>query len=302
MKAWAGSLMTLAALPAVACGGGGGNGPTPTDPGPAPDAGGDNVVFRGVLVDFKSKTPKEGVDLLVLDNDTGQPLDLTRYPAFKSGPGGKIDLAFPRDLPLVAFKAWGKDVSGFFDFKESYLFNVPTDAQDKRIYAVDLLTYSAALSVSFVVDADPATLGHLAGSVYWVNPNGDEEFVGCLRIEVRDEQGTLLQEKTDEDGRGIWAATRYFDVDTDMPTNLKCSDMTHHQNSRYLIANLPDGRYTVSAVSVKTGETLDTITVRAFPGGISVGNFYLTADRFPGNPTPPSPECERHDSCSGLYE
>ncbi len=303
MKVWAGSLVTLAAVPVVACGGGrGGNGPTPTDQDPGPDVGSDQVVFRGVLVDFKSKTPKEGVNLEVLDNDTGQPLDPAKYPPFKSGAGGEIELAFPRDLPLVAFKAWGKDVSGYFDFKETYLFNVPTDAQDKRVYAVDRLTYYTALSVSFVEDADPATLGHLAGTVYWVNPNGDEEFVGCLRIEVRDDQGNLLKEKTNDDGKGIWAAIRYFDVDKDMPTNLKCSDMTHHLSSRYLIANLPDGKYTVSAVSVDTGQPLAEVTVRAFPGGISVGNFYLTTDQFPANPTPARAECERHDPCSGQYE
>lgn len=301
MKKTVGSLATLAALSVFACGGGGG-GPAPADQGPAPDAGGDQVVFRGVLVDFKSKTPKEGVNLEVLDNVTGLPLDPAKYPAFKSGRGGKIELSFPRDLPLVAFKAWGKDVSGYFDFKESYLFNVPTDAQDKRIYAVERLTYYTALSVSFVEDADPTTLGHLAGTVYWVNPNGDEEFVGCLRIEVRDDEGTLLTEKTDDDGKGIWAATRYFDVDKDMPTNLKCADMTHRLSSRYLIANLPDGRYTVSAVSVDTGQPLAHVTVRAFPGGISVGNFYLTTDQFPENPTPARAGCERHDPCSGQYE
>ncbi len=288
-----GSWAALAAIfLGIACGGGGGNGSAPADQGTAPDLGGDSVVFRGLLVDFKSKTPKEGVDLMVLDNDTGEPLDPVKYPAFKSGSGGQVELTFPADLPLVAFKAWGEDVSGFFKFKESYLFNVPTNAQDKRIYAVDRLTYSAALSTSFVVETDPKTYGHLAGTVYWVNPNGEEEFVGCLRIEVRDDQGTLLQERTNDEGRGIYAAVRYFDTTNDMPTSLAISNMTHLLNSRYLIANLPNGRYTVSAVSVDTGEPVGQVTVRAFPGGISVGNFYLTSDQFPTNPTPPRDECK----------
>lgn len=290
------------ALFLAACGGGGGGTSTPADQGPAPEVAPDQVAFHGLLVDFKSKTPKEGVNLLVLNNDTGEPLDPVKYPQFQSGPGGKIDLLFPRDLPLVAFKAWGKDASGFFDFKESYLFNVPTNSQNKRIYAVERLVYSTALSTCFVVDVDPTTYGHLAGTVYWVNPDGEEEFVGCLRIEVRDAQGTRLEEKKDDEGRGIFAAVRYFNVCNDMPTSPTCSDMTRHLNSRFLIANLPDGKYTVSAVSAKTGETLGQVTVRAFPGGISVANLYLTTDQFPTNPTPDFPECEKHSTCVSQCE
>ncbi len=280
--------MVVAVLVLAGCGGGGGS--APSDQGPGLKVGSDEVLFRGVLVEFQSKTPKEGVDLLVLNNDTGEPLDLVRYPQFKSGPNGKIELVFPKSIPLVAFKAWG--ASGKMDFVESYLFNVPSDAQDKRIYAVLQFTYEAALSTSYVEDVDPKTYGHLAGTVYWVNPQGDEEFVGCLRIEVRDEQGQVLEEQKNEEGRGIFAAVRYFDTHNDMPTSLEVSDMTHLLNSRFLIANLPNGKYTVSAVSVDTGETLGEVVVRAFPGGISIGNIYLTTDRFPTNPTPAREECK----------
>lgn len=284
--------MAIVTLVLFACGRDDGGNASPSDQGPPPDVGSDAVVFRGILVDFKSKTPKKGVDLLVLNNDTGEALDLEKFPPFKSGAGGKIELVFPRDLPLVAFKAWGKDESGYFEFKESYLFNVPTDAQDKRIYAVDRLTYTAALSTCFVVESDPKVYGHIAGTVYWVNPEGEEEFVGCLRVEVQDENGNVLKERTNEEGRGIFAAVRYFDTRNDMPTSLAISDMTHLLNSRYLVANLPDGRYTISAVSVDTGQVLGQVTVRAFPGGISVGNIYLTTDKFTANPTPPREECK----------
>jgi len=259
--------------------------------GSGPDVGSDKVVFQGVLVDFKSKTPKEGVNLLVLNNETGAPLDLVQYPQFKSGAQGRIELQLPKDI-LVAFKAWGKDVSGYWDFKETYLFNVPSDAQQKRIYAVDRLTYNAALSTSFVVETDPKTYGHLAGTIYWVNAQGVEEFVGCLRVEVVDADGKVLEEKKDADGRGTFAAIRYFDTVNDTPTALANADMTHLLNSRYLIANLPDGRYTIRAKRVEDGTVLGEISVRAFPGGISVGNFYLTTAEFPVNPTPAREECK----------
>lgn len=274
-----------------ACGGGGGGGGS-TDQGQQAELAQGEVLFEGILVDFKSKKGKEGVDLLVLNNDTGEPLDLVKYPQFKSGPEGKFQLVFPSSIPMVAFKAWGKDVTGFFEFKETYLFNVLTDAKGKRVYAVDKLTYVAALSTCYVVEQDPKVYGHVAGTIYWVDSQGNEEFVGCLRVQVLDEKGEVLEEKKNAEGRGIFASVRYFDTTNDMPTSLAVSDMTHLLNSRYLVANLPDGKYTVRAILIDSGEVLGEVAVRAFPGGISVGNIYLMHDKYQSNPTPPREECK----------
>jgi|GEM_PF-6443673 len=254
------------------------------------DQGADMVTFRGVFMDFQSKSPKEGVDLVLLNNDTGEPFDLERYPPFKSGKNGKVELILPAGI-FVGFKSSGKDTSGFFEFKTTYLFHVASDEQDRNIYGVNILTYNAALSTAFVKLVDPKTLGHLAGTVYYVNEKGEEEFVGCLIVEVLDENGNRLEEEKDQDGRGIFAAVRYFDTRNDMPTSLQVSSMTHKYNSRYMVANLPKGKYTVRAKMKDDGSVLSQVTVMAFPDSITIGNMYLRWPEFPSNPTPERDEC-----------
>jgi hypothetical protein len=254
------------------------------------DIGTNMVTFRGVFMDFQSKSPKEGVDLLVLNDDTGEPLDLDKYPPFKSGKNGKVELTLPAGI-LVAFRASGKDSTGWFEFKTSYLFHVASNEQDRNIYGVNILTYNAALSTAFVKLVDPNSLGHLAGTVYYVNEKGEEEFIGCLIIEVLDENGNVLQEQKGQDGKGIFAAVRYFDTRNDMPTSLQVSSMTHKYNSRYMVANLPKGRYTVRAKLKDDGSVLSQVSLMAFPDSITIGNMYLRAPEFPSNPTPARDEC-----------
>jgi hypothetical protein len=254
------------------------------------DIGTNMVTFRGVFMDFQSKSPKEGVDLLVLNDDTGEPLDLEKYPPFKSGKNGKVELTLPAGI-LVAFKASGKDSTGWFEFKTSYLFHVASNEQDRNIYGVNILTYNTALSTAFVKLVDPNSLGHLAGTVYYVNEKGEEEFIGCLIIEVLDENGNVLQEQKGQDGKGIFAAVRYFDTRNDMPTSLEVSSMTHKYNSRYMVANLPKGRYTVRAKLKDDGSVLSQVSLMAFPDSITIGNMYLRAPEFPSNPTPARDEC-----------
>jgi hypothetical protein len=248
------------------------------------------VTFGGVFMDFQSKSPKEGVDLLLLNDDTGEPLDLQKYPPFKSGKKGKVELTLPAGI-FVAFRASGQDSTGMFQFKTSYLFHVASNEQDRNIYGVNILTYNAALSTAFVKLVDPKTLGHLAGTIYYVNEKGEEEFIGCLIIEVLDENGNVLQEQKDQDGRGIFAAVRYFDTRNDMPTSLQVSSMTHKYNSRYMVANLPKGRYTVRAKLKDDGSVLSQVSLMAFPDSITIGNMYLKAPEFPSNPTPARDEC-----------
>lgn len=260
------------------------------------DAGTDTVTgtgFMGILVDFKSKAAKSGVDIEVLDNDTGEPLDPVKFPPFKSGTGGAINLDLPPGI-LVGFKASGTDDSGWFKFKDSYQFNVKSDDQGKKIYAVNELTYTAALSTAFIEEGDTADFGHLAGTLYWRNAQGEDEFVGCAIIEVTDESGKVLKEEKNDIGKATFCGIRYFDTTTDMPAALETSDMTHLNNSRYMVADMPVGQYTITAM-LKDDPTaiLGTVTLRAYPGALSIGNIYVD-EHLPdltANPTPAGQEC-----------
>jgi len=282
-------LVLLAAIALIpGCGGGGGG----DDSGPGIDTS-TGATFMGILVDFKSKAPKSGVDISVLDNDTGELLDAEKFPPFKSGEGGAINLDLPPGI-LVGFKASGEDDSGWFKFKDSYQFNVKSDDQGKKIYAVNELTYKAALSTAFIEEGDPATFGHLAGTLYWRNAQGDEEFVGCAVVEVTDESGKVLEEEKSDIGKATFCGIRYFDTITDMPAALETSDMTHLNNSRYMVADMPVGQYTITAMMKDDPEmVLGSVTLRAYPGALSIGNIYVD-EQIPdltANPTPDGQEC-----------
>ncbi|HOI09069.1 MAG TPA: hypothetical protein PK313_01205 [Myxococcota bacterium] len=256
----------------------------PSDPGVQPDNGSTDDGtppgrFTGQLVDFQSKVGMEGVDVTVLDNDTGEPLDPVRFPPFKSGVNGLIDLPLDPGM-MVAFKANGKDKSGVWTFKDSFQYNIPSDAQNKRLYAVNVITYSTApKTAGIIVDK---TKGILAGTVYWKNEaEGTEEFVGCVTIEalVADGSSTTPQ-----------GEVRYFSPDTDMPTPLTKATFTttgEEGTSRYIIANLPVGQYRIVA-SIDGTVVSDEIVLRAAADSIAISNIYLEGDT---NPTPDRTEC-----------
>jgi hypothetical protein len=283
-------LAALAILAFAACSSDGGGTTTDTPAETTPDVPGETtgtVTFKGTLVDFASKAPKADVDMVVLNNETGEPLDLAKWPAFKSGSKGEVVVEGLTPGTQIGFKASGK--SGAMEFKDSYQFNYGVEEEGRRIYACNTITYKAALSTAAIKEVDKTTLGHLAGTVYYVDAAGIEDFIGCLTVEVQDENGKKLEEQVDDKGKAIYAAVRYFDTRNDLPTNIKTADMTHLLNSRFMVGNLPSGRYTVVAKKKWDGSEIGRVTLHAFPDSIAIGNIYFKADK---NPTPATEECK----------
>jgi hypothetical protein len=244
------------------------------------------VQFTGQLVDFASKVGMPGVDMLVLDNDTGEPLP--GYPAFKSEDQGLISLDLPADVTRVAFKANGKSRDGIWEFKNSYQFNIPSDAKNKRLYAVNKITYTTApMTAGVVVDI---TKGIIAGTVYWVNKtSGEEEFVGCVTIEAIPE---------DDHAAGPQGEVRYFDPDKDLPTPLTKATHTwagEEGTSRYIVANLPVGQYRIIA-KIDGVVVHDEVVLRSYADSICISNIYLEGN---ANPTPAREECIGKKSGNG---
>lgn len=278
------------ALFAFACGGDDGNGPG-TDNGPAADTtapvdtqvGTDTTTpaptFSGTLVDFASKIGKEGVDLQVLDNDTGEVM--AGQPQLKSGVGGAVSLTIAKDTKF-AMKAWGKDSTGKFEFKDTYQFNVPWDAQNKRLYAVSKLTYMTAPPPAGIT-VDP-TKGIIAGSVYWKDPaTGEEHMVGCGTVTVKWAGDAASTPATSGE-------VRYFNVDTDLPAPLTKATMTTVETSRYLVGNLPLGMREVSLkIDGKDVELEFPVKLRSYQDSICISNLYVKSAT---NPSPDRPECD----------
>ncbi len=257
------------------------------------DEGDDNTgdaTFTGKLVDFASKTGRKGVDLVVLDNDTGLPLDPATFPSFKSGDDGKIELDLPKGI-MVAFQATGQeDVAAPatpMKFQKTYMFNIDSESQGKRIYAVNTITYTTApMTAGILVDK---TKGILAGTIYFKDPATEEEqFVGCATIEAIPADGS----STDPQGD-----VRYFDPRNDLPASLVNAQFTTTGlagTSRYIIANLPEGQYklVVKVDGVQVNPGANEVVLRSYPDSIAISNIYVTA---PGdatkNPTPARAEC-----------
>ena len=277
--------MILAGALFVACSssGNGGNDTIGTDtPADAVASG-----FIGQLVDFASKTGRKGVDIVVLNNDTGLELDIVKYPPLKSGDEGVFELALPPGMK-VGFKTSGTEVvtTGIaMQFQTSYMFNIPSDAQGKRIYAVNKVTYmTAPATAGLVVDK---TKGILAGTVYWKNATaGTEDFVGCALVKA-----------IPVDGTEAVGDVRYFDPKYDLPGPLGKAPFTTNGKagtSRYIIANLPVGKYkmvvTIDGVQVNPGD--EEVELFAYADSIAISNIYVT-DQTDAiiNPTPARTEC-----------
>lgn len=248
------------------------------------------VTFTGELVDFASKKARQGVDLVVLSNETGEPLDPVKYPPFKSGVNGRFTLELPAGIE-IGFKATGKEDPAppppgkAMVFQTTYMFNIPSDAQNKRIYAVNTITYmTAPRTAGITVDK---TKGILAGTVYYKVPGTNEEqFVGCATIEAVPADGSSTTPMGE---------VRYFDPRNDLPGSLEVAQFTTtglEGTSRYIIANLPVGKYKlivkVDGVQVNTGAA--EVTVGSYVDSISVSNVYVTGAGGT-NPTPSRPVC-----------
>jgi len=253
--------------------------------------------FIGQLVDFKAKKGRKGVDITVLDNDTGEPMP--GIDPLKSGDDGVFQVSLPPGL-LIGFRSTGQEevTSGIpMKFQTTYQFNIPSDSQGKRIYAVDTITYTTAPKTAGInVDR---TKGILAGTIYWTNPaNGKEEFVGCATVRaVPVEGGDPVGE------------VRYFDPNNDLPGAPAKAPFTTtglEGTSRYIVANLTPGKQYRLEVQVDgtpfkahirppTAQDPDPleVTLFAYQDSIAISNIYLSDPAKPNqNPTPANkPEC-----------
>ncbi|MBP7125830.1 hypothetical protein KBD49_05635 [Myxococcota bacterium] len=255
------------------------------------------TTFIGQLVDFKAKKGRKGVDITVLDNDTGEPV--AGIAPLKSGDDGVFQLTLPPGI-LVGFRSTGQEevTSGIpMKFQTTYQFNIPSDSQGKRIYAVDTITYTTAPKTAGIT-VDRAK-GILAGTMYWTNPaTREEEFVGCATVRaVPVEGGDPVGE------------VRYFDPNNDLPGAPSKAPFTttgKEGTSRYIIANLTPGQQyrlevQVDGVPFKahirppTAQDPDPpeVTLFAYQDSIAISNIYLSDPAHPDrNPTPQNkPEC-----------
>lgn len=210
----------------------------------------ENVTFKAKVLDFQTKQPVEGADVVVLENDSGKETNTN----VKSGQNGVVEIQLPKGK-LVGFKV-SKEKS-----RDTYQFGIASDAQDETLWLVSELTYKMAPAMAgLTVDE---TKGIVAGSIYFLN-NGQEEHVGCATV-VTDPSGDI----------------RYFNPKTGLPANKEDAPMTSKKIAYFVAANIPAGKITMKAM-VKDKE-VGVVETFSYAKSISIQNIYVNTDK---NPTP----------------
>ncbi|MBL6975851.1 MAG: hypothetical protein ISR64_08985 [Deltaproteobacteria bacterium] len=270
-------LVAMTAVFALACGSDSNGGGTdvvadpgkPNDPGPTIDQGKTDtpmqmVTFKAVVKDNLTKAVIEGAEVTAIDNDTG---DMLTYQTLSDGQGN-IAMEVPADHELLGFRVTA-DL-----FKDTYQFNIDSDAQDEEIWAVSVNGFEMAAGLAgFVPDK---TKSVVAGAIYWVNEAGEEEYVSCGHV-VADPAGEY----------------RYFDEFTGLPAPL--ADVPHTMagkgEGRFVVGNVPPGLVTLTTYfgddPASTDDFIGTAKFFAYPDSIAITNVYADKDKYPAeNPSP----------------
>lgn len=234
-------------------------GPT-QDPGPGQDLGPQDpgspemVTFKAVVKDNLTKEILQGATVVAYDNETGEATQVQAT----SGQDGRITMQLPKAAGKMGFKV---SLTGF---KDTYQFNIAIDSeQEETLWAVSVNGYNMAAALAGFTP-DPAK-AIVAGAIYWVNNQGEEEFVGCATI-TSDPAGEY----------------RYFG-DTGLPAPLAQvpETTTGKGEARFVAGNVPPGKCTLKAW-VK-GQEVGSATLFTFADSICINNIYTEGT---SNPTP----------------
>jgi len=227
------------------------------------DNGNGGATFKATVKDRMSRTPLGGKTCRAVDNATGDPIA-----GFVATSEGNGSIAF-KDLPgeKVGFKCDG--VTG--EHVDTYQFNISTTALDEELWLVDLGTYQMAPALAGVTL--DTTKGLVAGSVYWVNANDEEEPVGC---------GVVTSSMGGE--------IRYFG-ENELPVKTVAEDpengrdYTHPNNGLFLVANMTPGAATLGLeVEGASKGSVNVVTFGA-ENTVLISNIYAD-DTLTANPTP----------------
>jgi hypothetical protein len=222
------------------------------------DSDSETAHFRGYVVDFATKVPLSGVTVFVLDNETGDKLDVE---AGSTDATGYVEF----DIPLP--EGAGDDFKvGFLcagvenESVDTYQFNLDAFAGDERLWLVDATTYDVA-PLAAGIELTPGTTV-VAGGVYWVNEEGAEEIVNCATVETDTGSGDV----------------RYF-ADNGLPANTNVRDSVNPLNGFFIIGNIEPG--TVNLKGMTGTNVFGTTRVIAVPDSICISNIYAETDSNP---------------------
>lgn len=225
------------------------------------DAGGgetdtDGSILCGMIIGFGSDTPVPNMKVIVLDNDTGEPLGIDEK---TSDNDGRVCIGGLPAGKRVGFKVLG--VPG--KFVDTYSFNIRSDAQNETIWAMALSTFTMSIKLA-QVDVDP-TKAIAAGGAYWLDEEKKEYPVECGTVEPISGEADM----------------RYFN-DAGLPGPPEAQSNLNRANGYWVAANMTPGKVTLQIMV--DGEAVGRTTFHAFPGeAISIGNIEVDPE-YTNNP------------------
>ncbi|NOZ02035.1 MAG: hypothetical protein GXP54_09130 [Deltaproteobacteria bacterium] len=253
-------LVALAAMFATACGSDSGSG---TDNGVTTDTTVQLGTFKAVVKDNLTKAVIEGAEVTAVDNDTGELLEYKTV----SDAQGNISMQVPKDI-LLGFRVTA-DL-----FKDTYQFNIDSNAQDEELWALSINGFQMAAGLAgFEPDKTKAVA---AGAIYWVNEAGEEEYVSCGHV-IANPEGEY----------------RYFSETTGLPAPLTevPNTMAGKGEGRFVVGNVPAGKVTLTTYFGDDPTSTDNFIGKAhffaYPDSIAITNVYADKDKYPAeNPSP----------------
>jgi hypothetical protein len=218
---------------------------------------GGTKAFTGILIDFQTRKKLEGAKVTLLDNDTGEELGLT----VDSLADGIVFMDVPNCYEKVGL------VVRLDGQRDTYQLHLAADGVDETLWSVSEGTYVAA----------PALAGILAGGVYYVNADGEEEAIGCAKVRIMD----LPDAEAFAEGN-----IRYMNT-AGLPTTLDKQDGINQTTPFFIIGNIPAGPEKVVIEAQVDGQKVGETYVWSKPGTIFIGNIYADAD-ITANPMDPN--------------
>lgn len=232
--------------------GGGGEQDVP----PAGDVAGGVVDFKGYVVAFGTNPEQTapGVVCELLDDETGAASGITQT----TDEEGWLEFKGISADSLVGFKCT-KDLH-----KDTYQFHISPNMRDEKLWIVSLAVYNPAVALAGLNVNDGT--GTLAGAVYFVNADNEEEPVGGA---------TVASDPATED-------IRYMDGGTGLPTTPDKQACTHAVHGRFLVANLEAGGSATVTATDANGDAVGSVVIPVVADSIAVGNIYVDTDTNTG--------------------
>jgi len=219
------------------------------------DIAGGLVDFKGYVVAFGTNPEQTAPGVLceLLDNETGAGSGVTQV----TDEEGWLEFkGLPAD-EKIGFKC-SKD-----KHKDTYQFHISPNIRDEKLWVVSLAVYNPAVALAGLKVQDGK--GVLAGAVYFVNSDGDEDPVSGA---------TVTSDPATED-------IRYMHGETGLPTTPDQQACTHAVHGRFLAANLEAGSSATVTATVE-GVAVGSVVIPVVADSIAVGNIYVDTDTNPG--------------------